>query len=92
MFAFYSRAIHSGAAFDPAFKITPSTRNVLRRLHILFFFCASFSASLSLSHSSSTPGNGLGLSLVASIAQVHGATLLLDDARPGLRATLRFPS
>jgi signal transduction histidine kinase len=43
-----------------------------------------------LDASRSTPGNGLGLSLVAAVARLHGATLALDDNRPGLRVTLRF--
>ena len=38
------------------------------------------------------PGSGLGLSLVAAVAKLHGARLILDDARPGLRVTLRFQS
>jgi signal transduction histidine kinase len=36
------------------------------------------------------PGSGLGLALVAAVAKLHGARLILDDARPGLRVTLRF--
>jgi signal transduction histidine kinase len=36
------------------------------------------------------PGSGLGLSLVAAVAKLHGAQLILDDAGPGLRVTLRF--
>ncbi|MGE0718926.1 MAG: ATP-binding protein [Alphaproteobacteria bacterium] len=44
-----------------------------------------------LEQSRSTPGNGLGLSLVAAVARMHGATLTLDDNTPGLRVTLRFP-
>jgi signal transduction histidine kinase len=36
------------------------------------------------------PGSGLGLSLVAAVAKLHGARLILDDAGPGLRVTLRF--
>ncbi|WP_246107243.1 sensor histidine kinase [Puniceibacterium confluentis] len=44
-----------------------------------------------LDRSRSTPGNGLGLSLVAGIAQVHDAALTLEDANPGLRVRLRFP-
>ena len=35
-------------------------------------------------------GNGLGLSLVDAIARQHGATLLLEDNKPGLRAVIRF--
>jgi signal transduction histidine kinase len=36
------------------------------------------------------PGSGLGLSLVAAVAKLHGARLILDDAHPGLRVALRF--
>jgi len=38
-----------------------------------------------LDHSRTTPGSGLGLSLVAAVAELHGATLRLADAHPGLR-------
>lgn len=38
-----------------------------------------------------TPGNGLGLSLVKAVAALHRADLDLDEARPGLIVTLRFP-
>jgi signal transduction histidine kinase len=38
----------------------------------------------------STPGNGLGLSLVNAVARLHEARLELSDNRPGLRVTLRF--
>lgn len=38
-----------------------------------------------------TPGSGLGLSLVKAIADLHDATVTLDDAKPGLRAQVRFP-
>jgi signal transduction histidine kinase len=44
-----------------------------------------------LEASRSTPGSGLGLSLVAAIASLHGVRLELADNAPGLRATLRFP-
>jgi signal transduction histidine kinase len=37
------------------------------------------------------PGSGLGLSLVAAVAKLHGATLNLEDAAPGLRVVLKFP-
>jgi len=39
----------------------------------------------------SKPGSGLGLSLVASIARLHGGELRLEDNAPGLRAVLRLP-
>jgi signal transduction histidine kinase len=52
--------------------------NVLRRLY-------------RLEQSRSTPGSGLGLSLVSVIAELHGAELRLEDAGPGLLVRLRFP-
>lgn len=39
----------------------------------------------------SSPGNGLGLSLVSAVARLHGAALELEDNQPGLRLRLRFP-
>ena len=39
----------------------------------------------------STPGFGLGLTLVRAVAQLHGGTLQLSDAAPGLRAELLLP-
>ncbi len=38
----------------------------------------------------STPGNGLGLSLVKAVARLHGATLRLGDNAPGLKVHLHF--
>ena len=38
----------------------------------------------------STPGNGLGLSLVDAVARLHGAALTLEDNRPGLKVSLAF--
>jgi signal transduction histidine kinase len=35
-----------------------------------------------------TPGSGLGLSLVAAVAKLHGLDLAIEDARPGCRVTL----
>jgi signal transduction histidine kinase len=43
-----------------------------------------------LDTSRTMPGNGLGLSLVAAVARLHGAVLSLGDNAPGLRVTLRF--
>ena len=37
------------------------------------------------------PGNGLGFSLVAAVAQLHGALIEMADNEPGLRVQLRFP-
>jgi signal transduction histidine kinase len=44
-----------------------------------------------LEKSRSTPGSGLGLSLVAAIAQLHGAKIELGDNCPGLVVTMKFP-
>lgn len=41
-----------------------------------------------LDSSRSTPGSGLGLSLVSAVASLHGGRLELEDNRPGLRARL----
>ena len=38
----------------------------------------------------STPGSGLGLSLVAAIADLHGAEIALKDGEPGLIVELTF--
>jgi len=43
-----------------------------------------------LERSRSTPGNGLGLSLVRAIARRHDGTVVLEDNAPGLRARLEF--
>lgn len=58
--------------------IPPQARDlVLRRLY-------------RLEQSRTTPGSGLGLSLVKAIADLHEAELTLTDAQPGLRVTLLF--
>ena len=43
-----------------------------------------------LESSRSTPGSGLGLSLVEAIAALHRVSIELTDNGPGLRVTLRF--
>jgi signal transduction histidine kinase len=45
-----------------------------------------------LEQSRTTPGNGLGLSLAAAVAGLHGASLELSDQAPGLRVSLRLPA
>jgi len=44
-----------------------------------------------LESSRSTPGSGLGLSLVAAVARLHDGVLRLEDNAPGLRAALLLP-
>ena len=45
-----------------------------------------------LEESRSEPGSGLGLSLVAAVARLHGGRLRLEDNAPGLRVVLALPS
>jgi signal transduction histidine kinase len=45
-----------------------------------------------LDTSRSQPGSGLGLSLAAAVATLHGGELRLGDAHPGLIATLVLPA
>ena len=44
-----------------------------------------------LEQSRSEPGSGLGLSLAAAVAHLHGGELRLEDNGPGLKATLVLP-
>jgi signal transduction histidine kinase len=44
-----------------------------------------------LEKSRSQPGAGLGLSLVAAVARLHGGTVRLEDNAPGVRAVLTLP-
>jgi signal transduction histidine kinase len=41
-----------------------------------------------LDRSRNTPGNGLGLALVAAVAKLHGTAPILSDAQPGLKVTV----
>jgi signal transduction histidine kinase len=45
-----------------------------------------------LDRSRTTSGSGLGLALVKAIAHLHGLSLRLEDARPGLSVILNGPS
>jgi signal transduction histidine kinase len=53
---------------------------------------AVFDRFVRLEGSRSTPGNGLGLSLVRAVALLHGGTVTLADNNPGLRAVFRLPA
>jgi signal transduction histidine kinase len=45
-----------------------------------------------LENSRSTPGNGLGLSLVRAVAKLHGGEIRLEDNSPGLKAVMILPA
>ncbi len=45
-----------------------------------------------LETSRSQPGSGLGLSLVAAVARLHGGEVTLEDNRPGLRVVVSLPA
>ncbi len=45
-----------------------------------------------LENSRSTPGNGLGLSLVRAVAKLHGGDIRLEDNGPGLKVVLVLPA
>jgi len=44
-----------------------------------------------LEQSRSAPGSGLGLSLAAAVARLHGGELKLEDNHPGLRSVIMLP-
>jgi signal transduction histidine kinase len=44
-----------------------------------------------LEKSRTEPGTGLGLSLVAAVARLHGGGIRLEDNAPGLRVVLALP-
>jgi signal transduction histidine kinase len=72
------RAGHAGVS-DAGPVIPASEREtVLRRFY-------------RLERSRTTPGNGLGLSMAATIAELHQARVTLSDNEPGLRVGLSFP-
>jgi signal transduction histidine kinase len=53
---------------------------------------AVFDRFVRLEPSRSTPGNGLGLSLVRAIVHLHSGVVQLGDNKPGLRVRLKFPT
>jgi signal transduction histidine kinase len=53
---------------------------------------AVFDRFVRLEGSRSTPGNGLGLSLVRAVARLHGGDAWLEDNNPGLKAVITLPT
>jgi signal transduction histidine kinase len=53
---------------------------------------AVFDRFVRLEGSRSTPGNGLGLSLVRAVAKLHGGEVWLEDNAPGLKAVVMLPA
>jgi signal transduction histidine kinase len=51
-----------------------------------------FDRFVRLESARSRPGSGLGLSLVAAVARLHGGTVKLEDNHPGLKVRLCLPS
>ena len=45
-----------------------------------------------LEESRTKPGTGLGLSLVAAVARLHGGSIRLDDNKPGLKVVMTLPA
>lgn len=45
-----------------------------------------------LDESRTTPGSGLGLSIVSAVTRAHGGTLTLADNRPGLKVVMALPA
>ena len=50
-----------------------------------------FGRFVRLDASRGTPGTGLGLALVKAVADLHGASVALEDNAPGLRVSVAFP-
>ena len=44
-----------------------------------------------LEQSRSQPGSGLGLSLAAAVARLHGGELRFEDNKPGLKSVIALP-
>lgn len=67
------------AVSDPGAGIPPKDRSRV------------FNRFVRLEESRSHPGSGLGLSLVAAVARLHGGSVRLEDNKPGLKAVLSLP-
>lgn len=98
----YSTPVAGRDARQPAPAVAVSGRRVGSRLEIIVAdngpgIAAAdrgrvFTRFVRLEESRSAPGSGLGLSLVAAVAKLHGGSVRLDDNRPGLRAIIDLPA
>jgi hypothetical protein len=67
--------LSGGCGFPARVLLTTEREAVLRRVY-------------RTEKSRHAPGSGLGLSLVAAVARLHGLHLAIDDAEPGCRVTV----
>ena len=74
-------------AWTPSMFLSPMTVPVFRSFEEIEHVTKRF---YRLERSRSTPGNGLGLSLVAAVARLHGVRIAMEDNSPGLRVRLSF--
>ena len=77
MFGMQLPDIREGDQIQPGIPVAEREK-VLRRLY-------------RLEKSRSSDGAGLGLALVKAVADLHGGTIILQDARPGLCVDVQFP-
>ncbi len=49
-----------------------------------------FERFVRLEEARSSPGNGLGLSLVKAVTELHDANIVLNDNQPGLKVSIQF--
>ena len=76
-------SIHCWALAEAALQGASASRVASERDRI-------FDRFYRLERSRSTPGSGLGLALVAAVARLHGATVTMADASPGLDVRVAF--
>lgn len=84
----------------PGSRISVAVRGDERRAHVLVadngpgipaeLYDQVFRRFFRVDDSRTTPGSGLGLSLVQAVVQLHHASIELTDNAPGLRVTLGF--
>jgi len=77
-----SAKIHAG---QPEISVADSGPGIPREMREKVF-----QRFFRLDDSRSTPGSGLGLSLVRAVAELHGAGIRMEANEPGLRVDLRF--